>query len=48
MEIIKLFQGETNANDPNRFQIKRETVLNMVGVVLFYVILFVAVSVFSS
>ncbi len=48
MKILNLFQGETEVNDYNPFRISSEAVINMVGVILFYVVFFVAFSIFSG
>jgi hypothetical protein len=48
MEIINLFREGTDTEMKKPFELKSETILNMAGVVLFYVIVFVAISVFSG
>lgn len=47
MEIMNLFRDGADVELKKPFEIKREAILNMAGVVLFYVIVFVAFSVFS-
>ena len=47
MEILNFFRDVSDTEMKKPFEIKREAILNMAGVVLFYVIVFVAFSVFS-
>ena len=48
MQRIKLFLGETTPENPGMFRLNSAAIINMAGVILFYVILFVAFNVFSN
>lgn len=48
MKSLDLFEGETEVDDSNPFRIRSEAVINMVGVILFYVVFFVAFNIFSG
>lgn len=48
MKSLDFFEGETEVDDSNRFRISSEAVINLVGVILFYVVFFVAFSIFSG
>lgn len=48
MKSFNLFLGEKKNVDSRPFQIGKEAVINLIGVILFYVVFFVAFSVFSG
>ena len=48
MENTNSYEQEINSGLVSRLHIKTEAVINMMGVILFYVIVFVAFSVFTS
>ncbi len=48
MESLKFYLGETTEENSNPMSISSEAVINMVGVILFYVVFFVAFNVFSG
>ena len=48
MENVNSYQMETNQEFTTPLMIRKETALNMLGVILFYVVLFVAVNVLST
>jgi hypothetical protein len=48
MENVSSYQLETNQENITRLNLRKETAINMIGVILFYVVLFVAVNVLGT